>query len=98
MMYLYLFTNKNLSPAQVAVQSAHAAQEVGAQFGAPKGCNIVLFGVDIEDFRYIEYVLNNNDIQYTKFYEPDIESYTSIATEPIKRTKLFKKLKLYEYN
>lgn len=37
-------------------------------------------------------------VKFSQFYEPDVEEYTSIATEPLKgdRRKLMKKYRLFK--
>lgn len=80
--YTYLFIRKDLSGPQRIVQTAHAAHEAGERFGAHS--HMALLG--IADQHGLIKAANHLDqcgIKYQMFYEPDIESYTAIATEPL---------------
>ncbi len=83
--YTYIFVRTDLSYAQQIVQASHAALEAGFKFDAPTDTSsIVLFGVKDEDeLCEVWNKLKANNVKHAEFYEPDISSYTAIATEPL---------------
>ena len=80
--YMYVFVRRDLSPPQQIVQAAHASAMIGDKFHGDT--NIVLFGSKGEDelLGCADY-LNQHDIKYHMFFEPDIDQYTAIATQPL---------------
>jgi len=84
--YTYIFIRTDLSYAQQIVQASHATLEAGFKFEQPDQTSaIVLFGVESESgiFEKARY-LRKHSIENVIFYEPDIEQYTAIATEPLR--------------
>lgn len=96
--YIYLFTRQDLSPQQQIIQTAHAIHQVGCNTeNRVDPPNAVLIGIDSEKTLFeIKRYLDSNEIQSEIFYEPDIDSHTSIATYPItgKQRKLFQHFSL----
>lgn len=94
--YVYLFVRGDLSPPQQIVQTAHAVDELNKNMEeiTDKTNFMVLFGVkDEDDLFKASAHLEQHDIGYHMFFEPDIGSYTAIATEPLigsERQKLSK--------
>lgn len=91
---MYVIVRKDLTPPQRAVQSAHAAIEAGRAFLPPNtkhdDClenhpHLVICEVkDEKKLKSTEKKLQENQIQYRVFKEPDIgDQMTAIATEPI---------------
>ena len=80
--YMYLFTRQDLPFPQQIVQTAHAAAYIGERYHADT--NIVLCGCSDEiKLKDIASYLDQNGIQHECFYEPDIDAYTAIATQPL---------------
>jgi hypothetical protein len=88
-----------LSPAQKAVQSAHACIEAARAFINPgdEHPSVIICEVRSED--KLKMVMRELDgqVNYKAFQEPDIgNQYTALATEPIYNNKrsLFKRFQL----
>lgn len=86
-MHIYLFVRRDLPPAQIAVQAAHAAMESAREF-LPVGMehpNLVLLG--IRDQRELERALRrtqSSGFKVVPFYEADRDDeLTAFATQPI---------------
>lgn len=98
--YTYVFVRMNMLPVQVAVQACHASLEMAKQIhwsSEKQHPHLLLVGVkDEQELLEVVKILNRNDIEYYKFYEPDMNnSLTALATVPIeadspKREKLKK--------
>lgn len=75
-------------------QACHACLERPQQ-----STHIVVCGVDgLEALQRTQWLLEQHDIEYSIFFEPDdAMGYTAIATEPTINKKIFKKYKLW-YN
>lgn len=83
--YMYLFVREDLSHAQQIVQTAHAVDELNKSHPHEKGNYMVLCGAkDENDLFGISEQLTTSGIVYEMFYEPDIDSYTAIATQPLR--------------
>jgi hypothetical protein len=68
-------------PQQI-VQTAHAAAYIGERYHADT--NIVLCGCPDEvKLKDIADYLASKSIEHECFYEPDIDAYTAIATQPL---------------
>ncbi len=91
--YIYLFIRTDLSVPQQIVQTAHAIYEVGRELpqlppGAALSPNAVLIGAESEEeLRMLGDYLTKHEIKYHKFFEPDINAHTAIATYPISGDK-----------
>jgi len=97
--YVYVAVRSDLTFAQQLVQSAHASQESGAQFGCPENCHMVVCEVDdIQGLDLFCETCENIGISYALFYEPDNHlGYTAACTQPITgsmRSK-FRKFRLF---
>ena len=98
--YLYVITRKDLTPSQIAVQSIHAAFEMGRNFCLKENHpSVVLIKAANEDELYkVKHFLSNSGLNFKTFIEPYYNnSLTSIAVEPVcedQRT-IFKKFKLF---
>ena len=93
--YMYIFIRGDLSSQQQIIQAAHSSTYIGSKYGGDS--HIVLCGVKCENGLYdISEYLEGNSIDFHMFYEPDVKSYTSLTTEPLKgdKRKLMKKFKL----
>ena len=95
--YVYIFTRKDLSPEQIAVQSAHVTLQLGFAAGIdkmamdPTDTYFSLCGVrNLRGLNGIEIILKKFDIPYEVFFEPDLNGgeNTSIATYPIDEDQL----------
>ena len=98
--YMYLFVREDLSKPQQIVQTAHAVDELNKKIPHPPGNFMVLCPADSEEelFKISEWLMHH-EIRHSLFYEPDLESHTAIATEPLKGTtrkhlKKFQTMKL----
>lgn len=80
--YTYLFIRKDLTTPQQIVQTAHAAHQAGEQFG-PHSHMALMGATNEQNLLKIAADLDDNGIKYQLFFEPDIDSYTAIATEPL---------------
>lgn len=98
---MYVFVREDLSPAQIAVQSCHAAIECANAFALKdlaEHPSVIILGVKNEvKLHQIRQFLIENDVQHAHFYEPDIgDELTAVATQPIfgERRRLFRKFQL----
>lgn len=97
--YKYLFIREDLSPPQQIIQTAHAVDELNKMIGPSlHGTdNMVLFTAKSENHLFeISERLGLADIKHKTFFEPDIDQFTAIATEPIfgERRDFFRNFKL----
>lgn len=95
--YMYLFVRRDLSMPQQIVQASHASACIGQEFHADT--NIVLLDCEHEiHLKDIAEHLESHKVSFTIFYEPDVDQYTSIATEPLCGAKrnCMKKYQLYK--
>lgn len=82
--YMYLFIREDLSTAQQIVQTAHAVEQLQGYGESDITNHMVLIGAkDQDDLTSIADYLTGANINHAMFYEPDIESYTAIATWPL---------------
>lgn len=96
--YMYLFIREDLSIPQQIIQTAHAVDELNKKIEKTDRTNyMVLFSINSEkDLFNISEWLKDKQIVHEMFFEPDIQQYTSIATEPLygNARKIFKKFYL----
>ena len=83
--YRYLFVRKDLSLQQQIIQASHAVDEMAKVDVQSSNTNfITLIGVDDETALHeISSHLDSHGILYHKFYEPDVQQHTAIATSPL---------------
>lgn len=86
--FIYFFIRRDLSSKQQIIQTAHATQMMAIRAYKETGYegipNAVLMGaLDEPDLLDIKRYLDDNDIKSEMFFEPDISSYTAIATFPL---------------
>lgn len=95
--YMYLFIREDLSHAQQIIQTSHAVDEIGKRYKSDDINHMVLCSATDEDHLHdiVEW-LELQSIDHHMFYEPDIESFTAIATKPLRGQERFpmKKFKL----
>jgi len=101
--YTYIFIRQDISLAQQMVQGIHAALDAGRLFTDNPHYNLVMIGVkDEEELFDVERLLSENDIKFTKFFEPDNDmGYSSICTEALSnrnKRSVLSKFKLWKYN
>ncbi len=83
--YMYIFVREDLTPAQQIVQAAHAVDELNKEHPHSPGNYMVLCGVDNHtDLLDTASYLNDQGIAHHMFFEPDVDSFTAIATKPLK--------------
>lgn len=83
--YMYLFIREDLSHPQQIVQAAHAVDEINKQHPHEPGNFMVLCGAkDEKQLHKIAEMLDSSQIKYSMFFEPDIDSFTAIATQPLR--------------
>lgn len=95
---MYVFVRKDLSSAQIAVQSGHAIIEICKKFDFNKlnsHPSIIIFESRNEaKLHQVSKHLTDEEIEHSHFFEPDIgDQLTAIATCPIfgkDRKKLIK--------
>lgn len=101
-MKMYILVRKDLSQSQQAVQACHAAAQLVYHFHnhpqvqewAEKHQTMVILGVeDEEDLKIYANAAEHNKQLTTVFYEPDISSYTAMATIP-EDGRVYKHLRL----
>ena len=96
--YVYLFIREDLSIPQQIVQTAHAVDELGKRIRNSDNTNFMcLFGVDNEAaLQKVAEYLDRNGVEFEMFYEPDVDTFTAIATVPLvgDDRKIMKKFKL----
>lgn len=82
--YMYLFVREDLSHSQQIVQAAHAVDELNKKIPHNPGNYMVLCGAKSEDHLHeIATHLQRFNIEHELFFEPDIDSFTAIATRPL---------------
>ena len=100
--YTYIFVRTDISYEQQVVQAAHAALEAGFEFDKPSvTSSIVLIPAkDMGELHMIAARLEENQIQFKMFHEPDFGMGDSaIATQPItsaEQRRVMRKYKLYK--
>lgn len=97
--YIYCFIRTDIPFVQRIVQIGHVCYEAGKLFQDQLGIShmILLSAKDEEDIKSISKQLDGRGIDYVSFYEPDINSYTSICTIPISdKCNYFSKFNRYE--
>jgi hypothetical protein len=85
-LYSYIVCRRDLPPSYQAVQSSHAAMEMGFRTTCPDSpVHIVLLGIsNQEDLLKIAEKLQKNDVKFQLFYEPDYDTgYTALCTYPV---------------
>ncbi len=83
--YVYMFVREDLSHAQQIVQTAHAVDDLNKHYPHQTGNYMVLCGASCEqELISISEQLTNEGIEHTMFYEPDVSSFTAIATQPLR--------------
>jgi hypothetical protein len=98
--YYYLFIRTDLPFEQQIVQAAHSALEAGRDLGKPTThSHLILLPAKSETaLRKIADDLTSRDIRFRLFYEPDINAYTSLTTEPLTEGRdYFRKHSLYKF-
>ena len=97
--YMYLFVREDLSHPQQIVKTAHAVDVLNKKYPHNHDNHMVLCGASGEDALHsISELLTFEDIEHTMFFEPDVNSYTAIATRPLrgKERKPLKRFNLKE--
>jgi hypothetical protein len=97
--YLYIFTNKNLTASQIAVQSIHSAFELAITNKIESHPSVVLLRAkDEEELLKQKELIESFGLKTTIFFEPFYNQYTSFAVEPISEDLkyLFKKFRLIQ--
>lgn len=97
--YLYVFTRKDLTASQIAVQSIHSAFEMGREYSSHlKHPSVVLIRMKNEkDLLNAEQYLKGQGLDYRAFIEPFYNhSLTSLSVSPVSNENrhLFKKFQL----
>jgi len=97
--YLYIFTRKDLSPSQIAVQSIHSAYEMGRNScSKEQHPSVVLLEAKNEErLNMCKEYIESLGLTYKEFREPYYgNSLTSIAVEPItdEDRQMFEKFRL----
>lgn len=83
--YMYLFVREDLTPSQQIIQAAHAVDELNKKYPHGPGNFMVLCGATNEtDLCEVSELLSFEGIGHHLFFESDIDSYTAIATVPLK--------------
>ena len=94
---MYIFIRSDLSLPQQIVQSSHASAIIGEKYHS--NTSIVLISCKDEDhLKSTAQYLQDHQIKFEIFYEPDVNEFTSIATEPLigESRKNLKKFKLMQ--
>lgn len=100
--YIYVFVRKDLSAAQICVQSSHACIEASRAFlaGADEHPSVIIFGIKSEPkLKDIAARLQEAGVRHRVFVEPDIgDQWTAIACEPVagERRSIFSKYTLLQ--
>lgn len=81
--YMYLWTLKSLSTPQKIIQVAHAASQIGEKYHSNTYATLCEAN-DEEHLKSISEYLDEHSIAHSIFWEPDINSFTAIATAPLK--------------
>lgn len=100
--YIYTFIRGDLPHAQKIVQLGHATWEAGLVFEKPNDiASLILLHADNETALLdVAQRLDEKSIEYVMFFEPDIDSYTSICTRPVytkNERSFFKQWGLYKH-
>jgi len=84
--YTYLFIREDLSHPQQIVQTAHAIDELNKRRKPQKETNFMVLcaAKSDQELMKISVYLDRHEIDHHLFYEPDIEAFTAIATEPLR--------------
>jgi hypothetical protein len=97
-LYSYIVCRRDMTPSYQAVQSAHAAMEMGFRTMTPGGpVHIVLLGIsNQEELLELADKLQRENVKFELFYEPDYETgYTALCTYPMEgKVKALGKLQL----
>jgi len=99
--YTYTFIRKDISLEQQLVQLAHATLEAGFRFEKPIETSflILLEVQDQDELIVASKILEDSDIDFHMFYEPDNDmKFSAICTRPVygnRERKLFRQWKLY---
>lgn len=99
---MYIFVRQDLSPAQRAVQSIHAAINAATHFrldSLPDHPHVVLLSAKNESrLHRVQNYLTEHGVRHVTFCESDLDNQlTAVATEPVpdnERRALFKKYQL----
>ena len=95
-MKLYVIVRKDLSVSQRAVQAGHVVAQfcLYGPFSRWNNGTLIYLGIkNLEHLKELMNQLNNNNINYTEFREPDIgNQITAIATD--QHYKLFERMRL----
>jgi hypothetical protein len=97
--WLYVFTRKDLTPSQIAVQSIHSAFEMGRHFANDEEHpSVVLIKLKNEnELKKVKLFLSDRNLCFKEFIEPYYKNtITSICVEPITQDfrEVFKKFQL----
>lgn len=85
-LYSYIVCRKDMSPSYQAVQSSHAAMEMGFRTTCPSSpVHIVLLGIsNQEELIKLASRLEKKGVNFQLFYEPDYDTgYTALCTFPV---------------
>ena len=83
-MYTYILIRNDLSSAQKAVQSCHAAIEASRSFLSSNDEHPHLVILVVKNENKLKKIAEGLTIKYKPFVEPDMDNqWTAIATEPI---------------
>ena len=98
--FLYVFTRKDLTPCQIAVQSIHVAYEVGRHSCLKESHPSVVFlkAKNEEELNDIKDFLGLTSLKFKEFIEPYYnDSLTAIALAPIEddQRDLLRRFKLF---
>lgn len=95
--YVYILVRGDLSPPHQTVQAIHAGMQAANRFGLLGHERLVLLEIENEDhLSYWAQQLEHQCIEHEIFFEPDHNHrHTALATRPMPRTSLFKKLPLW---
>lgn len=104
MSYIYTFIREDLSPEQKIVQLGHACHEAGKMIDLREhkepSSLILLSARNEDDLIMISRKIDRAGIDHYMFFEPDINSYTSICTRPVfsdRERAFFRKWDLYRH-
>ena len=95
--YIYVFTRKDLSASQIAVQSIHSAFELGREWEGIHPSIVLLKVKNSNELNKVGDFLKQHDLIFKSFKEPYYDNtITSITVGPISEENkiLFKKFKL----
>lgn len=99
--YVYVLIRTDISPAQQAVQVAHAAWHAGTLFGNKEEIpNVVMLSVRSRtELEAAALRLQCHGVEHYMFFEPDFGmGHSGLATRPVRRKKerhLLRKYPLY---